>query len=116
MKIVDSYKSEVIHLSRPLACSMSCCFPCCLQSIDVTAYGQVYGCVEQEWAFFVPKFAVKNENRETILRIEGPACTFSCGGDVDFEVSDPDFTEVPNHSGNLPLSFHIETRFLLCRY
>jgi len=30
MKILDNYRNEVIHLSRPLACQ-SCCFPCCLQ-------------------------------------------------------------------------------------
>jgi hypothetical protein len=30
MKILDNYKNEVIHLSRPLACQ-SCFFPCCMQ-------------------------------------------------------------------------------------
>lgn len=30
MKILDNFKNEVIHLSRPLACQ-SCFFPCCLQ-------------------------------------------------------------------------------------
>lgn len=30
MKILDNYRTEVIHLHRPLACD-SCCFPCCLQ-------------------------------------------------------------------------------------
>ncbi|XP_031637615.1 phospholipid scramblase 2-like isoform X1 [Contarinia nasturtii] len=32
MKIMDIYKNQVIHLSRPLACS-SCFFPCCLQTM-----------------------------------------------------------------------------------
>lgn len=30
MKILDNYRTEVMHLHRPLACD-SCCFPCCLQ-------------------------------------------------------------------------------------
>lgn len=30
MKILDNFKNEVIHLSRPLSCQ-SCFFPCCLQ-------------------------------------------------------------------------------------
>jgi len=30
IKILDNYKNEVIHLSRPLA-YQSCLFPCCLQ-------------------------------------------------------------------------------------
>lgn len=30
---------------------------------------------------------MKNANYETVLRIEGPFCTISCCGDVDFEVT-----------------------------
>lgn len=87
MKILDSYKSEVIRLSRPLACQ-SCCFPCCLQSMEVYSFGQVLGSIEQEWTLCMPSYSIKNQNGEKVLRIEGPLCTFSwCCGDVDFNVS-----------------------------
>lgn len=87
MKILDIHKNEVIHLYRPLACQ-SCCFPCCLQSMEMSAsFGNVIGHVEQEWSVLTPKFPIKNQYGEMVLRVEGPVCTFSLCGDVDFEVS-----------------------------
>ncbi|KAH0812654.1 hypothetical protein GEV33_010136 [Tenebrio molitor] len=87
MKIFDNFRNEVIHLYRPLACN-NCCFPCCLQSIEVSAPpGNLIGVVQQEWSLCIPIFSVKNANYETVLRIEGPFCTISCCGDVDFEVT-----------------------------
>ncbi|KAL5291678.1 hypothetical protein ACFFRR_010840 [Megaselia abdita] len=86
MKILDNYKNEVIHLNRPLACD-SCCFPCCLQSMEVTAPpGNLIGSIEQEWSICSPSFKIKNHSGETVLRIEGPFCTFSLCGDVEFQV------------------------------
>lgn len=86
MKIFDFNKSEIMHFYRPLACQ-SCCFPCCLQSLVVSApVGNIIGTIEQEWTFCYPHFSVKNHVGETVLRIEGPLCTFSCGGDVEFKV------------------------------
>ncbi|KAJ8940147.1 hypothetical protein NQ314_010814 [Rhamnusium bicolor] len=61
MNILDNYKNEVIHLHRPLACD-SCCFPCCLQ----------------------------NASGDTVLRIEGPFCTMSICGDVEFQIMSGD--------------------------
>lgn len=49
--------------------------------------GQVIGRVEQEWSLCFPSFAIKNHNGETVLRIEGPMCTFSICGDVEFKVN-----------------------------
>jgi uncharacterized protein YxjI len=90
MNILDNYKNEVIHLHRPLACD-SCCFPCCLQSIEVSAPpGTVVGTVEQEWSIFCPSYAIKNPSGETVLRIEGPFCTFSICGDVEFKIMSAD--------------------------
>jgi hypothetical protein len=87
MKIFDNFRNEVIHLYRPLACN-NCCFPCCLQSIEISAPpGNLIGVVQQEWSLCIPIFSVKNANYETVLRIEGPFCTISCCGDVDFEVT-----------------------------
>merc|ERR1712183_1129929 len=34
--IKDNADREVIHLNRPYRCS-SCCFPCCLQSLEVSS-------------------------------------------------------------------------------
>lgn len=48
--------------------------------------GQVIGRVEQEWSICYPSFAIKNQNGEKVLRIEGPLCTFSLCGDVEFKV------------------------------
>ncbi|KAJ8984515.1 hypothetical protein NQ317_010986, partial [Molorchus minor] len=90
MKILDNYKNEVIHLNRPLACD-SCCFPCCLQSMEVSAPpGTIVGTVEQEWSIFCPTFAIKNASGDTVLRIEGPCCTFSICGDVEFKIMSGD--------------------------
>ena len=46
---------EVIHLNRPLRCD-SCCFPCCLQSLEVSSpRGEVIGYVNQLWSCMKPK-------------------------------------------------------------
>lgn len=113
MKVMDAYQNEVIHFYRPLACS-SCCFPCCLQSIEVTSSGQLLGRVEQEWTLCYPHYSIKNHNGETVLRIEGPLCKFSCGGDVDFNVriqkKNPERDNVSfieSHKQNSLILFHL---------
>lgn len=59
----------------------------CLKSIAVSAPpGNPIGKIEQEWSICSPAFSIKNHNDETVLRIEGPFCTFSICGDVDFRV------------------------------
>ncbi|XP_067644376.1 phospholipid scramblase 2 isoform X2 [Eurosta solidaginis] len=86
MKVFDNFRNEVIHMHRPLACS-SCCFPCCLQTMEVTAPpGNVIGTVEQEWSICSPSFSIKNHIGDTVLRIEGPLCTFTMCGDVEFQI------------------------------
>lgn len=88
MKVLDYYQNEVLHFNRPLRCS-SCCFPCCLQTLEVSAPpGNVIGTVEQDWSIFTPQFSIKDQSGNTVLRIEGPFCTFSICGDVEFKVSD----------------------------
>ncbi|KAI1283785.1 Phospholipid scramblase 2 [Halotydeus destructor] len=90
MKILDHNKREVIHLYRPLRCD-SCWCPCCLQRLEVMAPpGNVIGYVAQEWSLCVPKFKIQNAAGETVLRIEGPFCTFSMCGDVKFQVLSKD--------------------------
>uniref|UniRef100_A0A182Y0X4 Phospholipid scramblase n=2 Tax=Anopheles stephensi TaxID=30069 RepID=A0A182Y0X4_ANOST len=86
MKILDTYQNEVLHFNRPLRCS-SCWFPCCLQTMEVTAPpGNVIGYVEQDWSILTPQFSIKDQNGDTVLKISGPFCTFSICGDVEFEV------------------------------
>jgi len=42
--------------------------------------------VVQEWSICVPKFRVEDASGESVLRIEGPVCTFGVCGDVEFQV------------------------------
>lgn len=42
--------------------------------------------MSQDWSIFCPKFSINNSSGETVLRIEGPLCTYSICGDVEFEV------------------------------
>uniref|UniRef100_A0A0A9XAE0 Phospholipid scramblase n=1 Tax=Lygus hesperus TaxID=30085 RepID=A0A0A9XAE0_LYGHE len=94
MKILDNFKNEVIHMYRPLACQ-SCWFPCCLQTLEVSSPpGCVVGSVVQEWSLFCPKFSIKNAAGDTVLYIEGPLCTYSICGDVEFKVLALDETTV----------------------
>ncbi|CAI6360842.1 unnamed protein product [Macrosiphum euphorbiae] len=95
MKILDNYKNEVIHLSRPLACQ-SCFFPCCLQSIEVfSPPGCLVGTVEQDWSILTPMFTIRNAANEEVLKIEGPICRYSiCGADVEFKILSKDKTTV----------------------
>ncbi|XP_070802541.1 phospholipid scramblase 1-like [Pituophis catenifer annectens] len=85
MKIMDNMGREVINLMRPLRCS-SCCFPCCLQEIEVYAQGTPVGYVKQTWDPCLPKFVIQNEAREDVLKIVGPCVVCSCCSDIDFEV------------------------------
>ncbi|XP_058062583.1 phospholipid scramblase 1-like isoform X3 [Anopheles bellator] len=94
IKILDTYQNEVLHFNRPLRCS-SCWFPCCLQTMEVTAPpGNVIGYVEQDWSILTPQFSIKDQNGETVLKISGPFCTFSICGDVEFEVLSTNGTQV----------------------
>ncbi|KAG9351706.1 hypothetical protein JZ751_022957, partial [Albula glossodonta] len=90
LKIKDSNGQEVIHLVRPLRCA-SCCFPCCLQEVEVQAPpGTTVGYVVQDWHPFLPKFSIQGASRETLMKLEGPflACNFC--SDVDFNLTDKD--------------------------
>lgn len=94
MKIMDIHKTQVLHLSRPLRCD-SCCFPCCLQNMEVSSPpGNVIGTVEQNWSILYPSFDLKDQSGQTVLKIEGPLCTFSLCGDVEFKVMTLDGRQV----------------------
>ncbi|XP_058407271.1 phospholipid scramblase 1-like [Diceros bicornis minor] len=90
LKILDNIGQEVITMQRPLRCS-SCCFPCCLQELEVHAPpGVPIGYVTQIWHPCLPKFTVQNERREDVLKIIGPCLVCSCCADIDFEVKSLD--------------------------
>lgn len=86
MKVLDLYNNEIIHFNRPLACS-GFCFPCCLQSIEISSPpGQVIGRVKEDWTFLSNNYSIQNHLDETVLRIEGPICPWKCCADVKFKV------------------------------
>ncbi|XP_074860399.1 phospholipid scramblase 1-like [Carettochelys insculpta] len=90
IRIVDNMGQEVITLQRPLRCS-SCCFPCCLQELEVQAPpGTPVGYIKQNWHPCLPKFTVQNEAKIDIFKILGPCVVCSCCQDVNFEVKSMD--------------------------
>ncbi|XP_069329229.1 phospholipid scramblase 1-like isoform X2 [Eulemur rufifrons] len=90
LRIIDNMGKEVITLTRPLRCS-SCCFPCCLQELEIQAPpGVPVGYVIQNWHPCLPKFTIQNEKREDVLKIAGPCVVCSCCADIDFEVKSLD--------------------------
>ncbi|KAF1461465.1 Phospholipid scramblase 1, partial [Pygoscelis antarcticus] len=90
LRIIDNMGHEVITLQRPLRCS-SCCFPCCLQELEVQAPpGTPVGYVVQNWHACLPKFTIQDEKRMDILKITGPCVVCSCCEDVHFEVESVD--------------------------
>jgi hypothetical protein len=48
--------------------------------------GTVIGSIEQEWSILTPQFNIKNAAGDVVLKMEGPICTFSFCGDVEFKV------------------------------
>ncbi|XP_063297072.1 phospholipid scramblase family member 5-like [Pelobates fuscus] len=89
IRICNNRGQNVITVIRPLRC-ISCCFPCYLQELEIQAPpDSTVAFLVQKWDPLVPKFTVQNENKEDVLNIVGPYFTFSCLGDVDFEVKTP---------------------------
>ncbi|XP_052043609.1 phospholipid scramblase 1 isoform X1 [Apodemus sylvaticus] len=90
LRILDNMGREVMTLERPLRCS-SCCFPCCLQEIEIQAPpGVPVGYVAQTWHPCLPKFTLQNEKKEDVLKIVGPCVVCSCCSDIDFELKSLD--------------------------
>ena len=48
--------------------------------------GTPIGYIEQRWDIIKPKFDILDENKQCVLKIEGPICACNMCGDVDFEV------------------------------
>ncbi|KAH8398739.1 hypothetical protein KR222_002138, partial [Zaprionus bogoriensis] len=87
MKILDNFQNEVLHLSRPFRCELCCCFPSCMNTMEVSAPpGQFIGRVDQVYSFLRTMFHVKNSFGDVVLRIEGPICPWKCCSDVNWKV------------------------------
>lgn len=132
MKIFDGNSREVIHISRPLRCD-SCCCPCCLQSIEVSAPpGNVVGYVRQNWNLCSPSFTIENAAGEPVLQISGPCCTCKLCGSVEFDVMSRDgeievgkiskqwsglareyFTDTDNFGISFPLDLDIKIKAVM---
>ncbi|XP_029070227.1 phospholipid scramblase 1 isoform X2 [Monodon monoceros] len=132
MRILDNMGREVITLERPLRCT-SCCFPCCLQEIEIQAPpGVPVGYVTQTWHPCLPKFTLQNERREDVLRLTGPCIVCSCCADVDFEIKSLDdkyvvgkiskqwtglvrelFTDVDNFGIQFPLDLDVKMKAVM---
>ncbi|XP_068402160.1 phospholipid scramblase 2 isoform X1 [Eschrichtius robustus] len=132
IRILDNTGREVITLERPLRCT-SCCFPCCLQEIEIQAPpGVPVGYVTQTWHPCLPKFTLQNEKREDVLRITGPCIVCSCCADVDFEIKSLDdkyvvgkiskqwtgfvrelFTDVDNFGIQFPLDLDVKMKAVM---
>lgn len=84
--IHDNMGHEVLTVSRPIKCG-SCCFPCCLQELEVCSPpGVPVGYMFQNWHPFLPKFTILDTTRRSVLKIKGPFCDCRCMSDVVFEV------------------------------
>lgn len=106
MKVLDGNKSEVMHLQRPCTCS-GFCGPHFPELLEVSAPpGQVIGKIEEDLNY--PQFLIKNSMDDTILRIEGPLCTYPCGGNVEFQVN-------PNISHEIRLKIFTRTKKTVAR-
>ncbi|XP_072944285.1 phospholipid scramblase 1-like [Epargyreus clarus] len=132
MKILDNFENEVMHLYRPLACS-GCCFPCCLQTLEVfSPPGTLIGTVEEVWTFCKPCFVVKDANNDVLLKIKGPICTCACFSDIDFFINSKDssmevgkitkqwtgffreaYTDADNFGVKFPMDLDVKVKALL---
>uniref|UniRef100_A0A2K5QEL5 Phospholipid scramblase n=1 Tax=Cebus imitator TaxID=2715852 RepID=A0A2K5QEL5_CEBIM len=86
MTIYDNVGRDILALHKALKCS--CCWSrCCLQKLKVEAPpGETIGYVYQYFHPFLPKFKIKNENKEEVMKIKGPWLVFSCLRDLNFNL------------------------------
>ncbi|CAN2391473.1 Phospholipid scramblase [Pristimantis euphronides] len=130
--IIDNCGREIIRITRPLRCS-SCCFPCCLQKLEVQAPpGNTIGYVKQNWNLCLPRFTIQNEREEDVLKIHGPCFVCSCCSDVNFQLKSLDevsvlgkvckqwtglarelFTDADNFGVNFPMDLDVKIKAII---
>nr|XP_012617862.1 phospholipid scramblase 2-like [Microcebus murinus] len=86
MTIYDNVGRDVIALHKALRCS--CCWSSCYpQKLKVESPpGETIGYVYQYFHPFFPKFKIKNENKEDIMKIRGPCVLFCCLTNLNFNL------------------------------
>uniref|UniRef100_A0A1Y1LX89 Phospholipid scramblase n=1 Tax=Photinus pyralis TaxID=7054 RepID=A0A1Y1LX89_PHOPY len=90
IQLLDNSDAPIMKITHSIGCES--CFCCALpQKVDMfTPPDTPVGSLEQEWNLLYPTFAVKNENKEIMLRIEGPCSRLTCCSDPDFKIITPD--------------------------
>lgn len=75
-------------LSSGLCCfAVNRCKKNSFQTIEVSSPpGTIISTVEQQFSLLWPNFDVKDPSGKTLLYIDGPFWTYSCGSDVNFPV------------------------------
>ncbi|KAH9396798.1 hypothetical protein TYRP_003096 [Tyrophagus putrescentiae] len=81
MKIMDNFRKEIISIRRPFRCN-SCLTPV-LQSASTANCSARW---TRTGPSVRPSSASRTPPERTVLKIDGPICTFSCGSDVVFHV------------------------------
>uniref|UniRef100_A0A8D2CW51 Phospholipid scramblase n=1 Tax=Sciurus vulgaris TaxID=55149 RepID=A0A8D2CW51_SCIVU len=91
MTIYDNTGQVVITVHKGLGCSCCCCIGwcrgCCPQQLIVEAPpGQTIGYIYQNFQTIWPKFQIKNQNKEDVMKIRGPCLVSGCLRDLNFKL------------------------------
>ncbi|XP_076295465.1 phospholipid scramblase 1 isoform X2 [Lasioglossum baleicum] len=128
-QVIDGTRREVLRMFRPFRCH-SCCFPCCLQELEVYSGDTLLGSVTQDWTLWRPSFSVRNASGDTVLTIKGP--WLRCCVEVAFKVKSADghhtvgviqkqwsgfgrefFTDADNFGISFPLDLDVKMKAVL---
>jgi len=87
--VCDEQGNEVIRLNRKMKslAELGCCRQGDLEvSVPAAGAHDVVGRVVKVWRWTRSEFEVKDQSGQNVLIIEGPCCSWACGGDLDFRV------------------------------
>ena len=75
--LTNSFDQKILTMQRNLR-MQACCFPCCLQKMDVFGpQDELLGSINQMWSLLRPNLRVKGEDGKMLFKIRGPNCP--CG-------------------------------------
>ena len=75
--LTNSFDQKILTMQRNLR-MQACCFPCCLQKMDVFGpQDEFLGSINQMWSLLRPNLRVKGEDGKMLFKIRGPNCP--CG-------------------------------------
>ena len=95
--------------------------------------GTTIGTLEQDWSVLHPRYTIRDDRGNCVLKVEGPICTWSCfGSDVEFKVLSADgsrevgmvtkqwsglvkeaFTDADNFSLTFPIDLDVKVKATL---